>query len=393
MATLHRLGESGAERLEECLRDFVRDTPIALVLPCHIDELGTPALRRIFRELEGVDYLEQVVVGLDGAGPGQWRKAREFFSKSRHAPVLLWNDGPHLKRLLENLARAGLGAGGPGKGRNLWLGFGYVLAAGRAKAVATHDCDILTYDRELLARLCYPVADERLGFDFCKGYAARFTTRFHGRVMRLMFTPLVRSLIAILGPHPFLAHMDAFRYPLSGEICVDLDIVRRARIPSDWGVEAGLLAEVFRVTSPEAICQVEIGGRFDHKHRELSPGDPTKGLNKMAIDIARCLFRTMAAEGIRLDAGLFDALPGAYLRKAGDAIRFYSADAAINGLAFDLRQEELAVSTFAKGIRAAAREYLANPLGGELIPNWNRVESALPDFLGEFRAAVERDNL
>jgi len=392
MATLHRLGGQGLERLEEELRVFVRNSPIALVLPCHVDELGTPALRRIFRELEGVDYLEQVVVGLDGAGPGQWRKAREFFSKSRHNPALLWNDGPRLRRLLEKLASTDLDSGPRGKGRNMWLCFGHVLASGRAKVIASHDCDILTYDRELLARLCYPVANDRLGFDFCKGYAARFTSQLNGRVMRLLFTPLVRSLESIIGHHPFLSYMDTFRYPLAGEICVDLDVVRRARMPSDWGVEVGMLAEIFRVTSPKAICQVEIAERFDHKHQELSVRNPSKGLNKMAADIALRIFRTMAAEGIRLDSGLFDSLQSAYLRKAEDTIRFYSADADINGLAFDRHQEELAVATFVKSIRTAAREYMADPLGGALIPNWNRVESALPDFLDDFREAVERDN-
>jgi glucosyl-3-phosphoglycerate synthase len=231
-----------------------------------------------------------------------------------------------------------------------------------------------------------------MGFDFCKGYAARFTTKLNGRVMRLMFTPLIRSLESMIGPHPFLNYMDTFRYPLSGEVCMDLDVVRRSRMPSDWGVEVGMLAEVFRVTSPKAICQVELGERFDHKHQEISARDSSKGLNKMAIDIARCIFRTMAAEGIRLDTGLFDALQSAYLRKAEDTIRFYSADAAINGLVFDRHQEELAVSTFVKVIRAAAREYMADPLGGALIPNWNRVESALPKFLDEFREAVDRDN-
>ena len=392
MATLHRLGNQGVERLEEQLRIFVQDMPIALVLPCHIDELGTPALRRILRELDAVDYLKQVVVGIDGATPGQWRKAREFFSKSRQSPTLLWNDGHNMRRLLDRLSAADLDAGKRGKGRNMWLCFGYVLATEQAKVIASHDCDILTYDRELLARLCYPVANDRLGFDFCKGYAARFTTKLNGRVMRLMFTPLIRSLESIIGHHPFLNYMDTFRYPLSGEICVDLDVVRRARMPSDWGVEVGMLAEVFRVTSPKAICQVEIGERFDHKHQELSARDPSRGLNKMATDIARCIFRTMAAEGIRLDSGLFDALLSAYLRKAEDTIRFYGADADINGLAFDRHQEELAVTTFVKGIRTAAREYMADPLGGALIPNWNRVESALPEFLDEFREAVEKDN-
>lgn len=391
MATLHRLGEPGVERLEGQLRGFVEDMPIALVLPCHVDEIGTPALRGILRELEQVDYLQQVVVGIDGASADDWRKACRFFAKSRHKPVLLWNDGPGMKRLLRKLAAADLDPGRRGKGRNMWLCYGYVLAAGQAKVIAAHDCDILTYNRELLARLCYPVANDSLGFDFCKGYTARFTHKLNGRVMRLMFTPLIRSLESIIGTHPFLNYMNTFRYPLSGEICVDLDVVRRTRMPSDWGVEVGMLAEVFRVTSPKAICQVEIGERFDHKHQELSPRDASKGLNKMAIDIARCIFRTVAAEGIRLDSGLFDTLLSTYLRKAEDTIRFYHADAEINGLAFDRHQEELAVATFVRGIRTAARDFMEDPLGEPLIPNWNRVESALPEFFDELRETVDRD--
>jgi len=68
-----------------------------------------------------------------------------------------------------------------------------------------HGClarlDILTYSRELLARLCYPVAHPNLGFDFCKGYSARFTDKLNGRVMRLLVTPLIRSLQSIIGIH------------------------------------------------------------------------------------------------------------------------------------------------------------------------------------------------
>lgn len=392
MATLHRLGDPGLERLEAQLCNFVQDMPIALVLPCHVDEIGTPALRKILRELEDVDYLVQMVVGIDGARPSGWRAAREFFAKSRHRPTLLWNDGPRMKRLLGRLAAADLHAGERGKGRNMWLCYGYALASEKARVIATHDCDILTYNREMLARLCFPVANDRLGFDFSKGYSARFTQKLNGRVMRLMFTPLIRSLESIIGVHPFLVYMDTFRYPLSGEICVDLDVVRRTRMPSDWGVEVGMLAEVFRVTSPKAICQVELADRYDHKHQELSARDPSRGLNKMGTDIARCIFRTVAAEGIRLDSGLFDTLLSAYVRKAEDTIRYYSADAAINGLAFDRHQEELAVATFVRSIRTAAREFMEDPLGEPLIPNWNRVESALPDFLDDLLSVVEADN-
>jgi glucosyl-3-phosphoglycerate synthase len=50
------------------------------------------------------------------------------------------------------------------------------------------------------------------------------------------------------------------------------------------------------------------------------------------------------------------------------------------------------VATFANSIRVAAKAFLADPLGAPLIPNWNRVESALPTFLDELRNAVRLDN-
>jgi glucosyl-3-phosphoglycerate synthase len=258
--------------------------------------------------------------------------------------------------------------------------------------VALHDCDILTYDREFLARLCYPVAHPALGFDFCKGYYARLTDRLNGRVMRLFITPLLRALKTILGLHPFLVYMDTFRYPLAGEVALDTDLVRRVRIPHDWALEIGMLAEVFRNTAPRAICQAELANNYDHKHQELSPRDPDKGLNKMACDIVNSFFRRMAAEGIKLDSGLFDTLLSAYSRQAEDTLRFYAADAVANGLKYVRHEEESAVATFVRSIRVATEAFQKDPLRSPLIPNWNRVESALPTFLDELREAVRQDN-
>jgi glucosyl-3-phosphoglycerate synthase len=258
--------------------------------------------------------------------------------------------------------------------------------------VAVHDCDILTYNRELLARLCYPVAHPSLGFDFCKGYSARVTDRLNGRVMRLLVTPLLRALRTIVGQHPYLVYMDSYRYPLSGEIAMEMDLVRRVRIPADWALEVGMLAEVFRNCAPRAICQSELCENYDHKHQELSPRDAEKGLNKMAIDIAQSIFRRMAAEGIRLDAGLFDTLLSAYMRQAEDTLRFYAVDAAINGLQYPRHDEESAVSMFVRSIQKATRSFQEDPLWSPLIPNWNRVESALPTFVDELREAVRKDN-
>jgi glucosyl-3-phosphoglycerate synthase len=392
IATLHRLGRTDVERLEGELRMFAEETPIALVLPCHARELDTPALRAIVRELKYVNYLKQIIIGLDHATPREWKQARRFFGQLPQQPTLIWNDGPRLKRLYRRLEQSDLPVGRRGKGLNVWTCFGYVLASEQSRMVAVHDCDISTYNRELLARLCYPVAHPSMGFDFCKGYYARYTSKLNGRVMRLMMTPLLRSLLGLIGPHPLLIYMDTFRYPLAGEFSLDLDLIRRNRIPADWGLEVGLLADVFRNSAAKSICQAELCENYDHKHQELSVRDPEKGLNKMAVDIAKSLFRTMAAEGIKLDSGLFDTLLSAYVRKAEDTLRYYAADAALNGLEFDRHQEEVAVTMFVRSIRAAARAFLDDPLGAPLIPNWNRVHSALPNFLDELNAAVRADN-
>ncbi len=392
MATLHRLGDPDVERLEQELQEFSAETPISLVLPCHVKEIGTPALRGILHELKSVRYLKQIVVGIDGANRESWSRAKKQFSQLPQKPVLLWNDGPRMQELIGQLTGSDLNPGPSGKGRNLWLCFGYVLASAQSRMVVLHDCDILTYSREMLARLCYPVAHPNLGFDFCKGYSARFTDRLNGRVMRMLLTPIIRSLQAILGEHPFLSYLDSFRYPLSGEVSLDLDILRRARVPSDWGIELGTLAEVFRVSSPKSICQVDIAECYDHKHQDLSSNDPAQGLNKMAGDIVKCLFRTLAGHGVKLDRGIFDTLLTTYVRKAEDTMRFYAADAEINGLKYDRHEEELAAATFVHSIRSASQEYLVDPLGDPMISNWNRVESALPDFLPALLSAVHADN-
>ena len=392
IATLHRLGKPDLARLERELAKFAEETPIALVLPCHVRELGSAALRLILRELSGVQYLKQIIVGLDGATQSDWKRARQFFSKLPTAPALIWNDGPRMQRLFHKLEAAELSAGPSGKGRNVWICFGYVLASGRARMVAVHDCDIVNYDREMLARLCYPVARPNLGFDFCKGYYARVTDKLNGRVMRLLVTPLLRALRSIVGPHPFLTYLDSFRYPLAGEISMHLELMERLQIPCDWALEVGTLAEVFRNAPARAICQAELCGNYEHKHQELSEKNPRRGLSRMAVDIARSIFRRMAAEGIPLEAGLFDALLIAYVRHAEDTLRFYEADAAINGLHFSHHQEKSAVATFVRSIRTAACSFQEDPMALPLIPNWNRVISALPGFHDELREAVALDN-
>ncbi|MFN7958896.1 MAG: hypothetical protein U0P46_11335 [Holophagaceae bacterium] len=392
VATLHRLVSSGYERLEQELTQFAPNRDIALVLPALWSEFEGPALPRILNELKDVPYLSQIVFTISGATAEQFAKARQMASFLPQDVTFVWNNGPRVQAMYERLSAHNLPVGPDGKGRSCWMAFGYVLATQKSDVIALHDCDVLTFDREFLARLCYPVANPNINFEFCKGYYARVTDRMHGRVTRLLVMPLIRSLQRILGPIPFLAFLDSFRYPLAGEFCMKVDLARVNRIPSDWGLEIGVLAEVFRNCSVKRVCQSELCDTYEHKHQSLSQDDPGKGLGKMAVDICKTLFRTLSAEGAKLDVGLFLTLQSTYVRTAEDTITRYQADALIDGLVFDRHQEEVAVESFAKALRIASVAYLEDPLGQPLIPNWNRITAALPGFLEEIRAEVDADN-
>ena len=109
-----------------------------------------------------------------------------------------------------------------------------------------------------------------------------------------------------------------------------------------------MLAEVFRNCATARICQVDLADNYEHKHQALSPDDPTRGLNRMATDIAKSLFRTLAGEGVVFSREHFQTLQVRYVRMAEDTIGRYYADAMLNGLKFDRHAEELAVATFAR---------------------------------------------
>jgi len=81
-----------------------------------------------------------------------------------------------------------------------------------------------------------------------------------------------------------------------------------------------------------------------------------------------------------------------YVQIAQDTIRQYEHDAAVNNLEFDRHGEAIAVETFASSIEIAAKAFWDNPRSSPVIPNWNRVTSARPDFLDRLREAVELDN-
>ncbi len=392
VTVLHRLGQPNVDQLEKQLEGYAEVNPIALVLPSLYAELERPALKHIVETLKGVSYLNEIVISLDCASALEFRLAKQYFSSLPQRVRLIWNDGAKIQELLNLLVSQGIDVGLQGKGRGCWIAFGYVLARHQSKMVALHDCDILSYNREYLARLCYPIANPNLGYEFCKGYYSRITDRLHGRVTRLYMTPLIRSLQQLVGPHPLLTFLDSFRYPLAGEFAMVLDLAWINRIPGDWGLEVGVLAEVHRNCALRRICQADIADAYEHKHQALSGDNPDAGLLKMCGDITKSLFRNLASEGVVLSEGVLKTLRATYLQAAQEAISRYENDAAINSLRFDRHEERRAVEVFLKGIKLATENFLEDPLGVPMISNWSRVAHAVPDIFDRLVDAVEQDH-
>ena len=393
ITNFHNLTKRPVEELEKELLGFSKQRPMSLVLPSLFSELEQPALSGIIDELQKVPYLTEIVIGLDRADEPQFHFARDFFNRLPQSHVLLWNDGPKMQAIDKLLQEKDLAPKQMGKGRNVWYCYGYILASGKASSVALHDCDILAYDRSILARLLYPVANPNFNYEFCKGYYARHANgRLNGRVSRLLVTPLIRALKKIFGYGEFLEYLDSYRYPLSGEFSMRADVFNDIRIPSDWGLEIGVLSEVKRNYSTNRLCQVDIADNYDHKHQSLSADNPDAGLSRMCSDIAKALFRKLATEGVVFNRETFRTIKATYYRIALDFIETYYNDAVMNGLTVDRHEEEMAVELFAENIITAGISFLEKPMETPFIPSWNRVISAVPDILDRLYDAVEEDN-
>ena len=148
----------------------------------------------------------------------------------------MWHDGPRLQQLYRELEKESFRLGDPGKGRSVWMTMGYILADRRTYAIGLHDTDILNYERGLLARLFYPVVHPALDYEFSKGYYARATDRFYGRVTRLFYTPLLRSLHENSGHNAFLIFWTASVMPCraNSPLLRPLPAAFASRPPGAW---------------------------------------------------------------------------------------------------------------------------------------------------------------
>jgi len=340
---------------------------VPLLASEYTDPVNLPVLRNILRHLRNVPYLSQIIFGLDRSTEDEAFRLRDLIQTSGIRNSLIqWNDGPGFGPLYTKLNEAGFNISEPGKGKNMFLGFGIAIALG-ADSIGLIDADIRTFKRVQLDRLFYPVVV--LNYDFSKAYYARISDRgeIYGRVKRLLLDPLLLSLkrkFTESKEEKMLRLIDfllSFNYQLSGEVAFHVDLLKKMRFATNWGVEIFTLIEVYRKASSSA--QVMLTEEpFDHKHQEISPEDQAKGLNRMAIDIVTTLMNALIIEeGLEISDTFFRDLAITYQAVADEQIKKYSDDASFSNLKHDRDAEEYLVKNIFHQSILRAGEILTAP--------------------------------
>lgn len=394
VSVLQNLGGRSLEHLEKELEELSEKRNMVLLLPALYSEFETPAMAQIIEELKHVKYLHKIILGLDRATREEFLYVKSLMAELPIQVDVLWNDGPRIQACYKELTKAGFpGLDTPGKGRNVWTMMGYGLHDESSYAFALHDCDIVNYSREIVARLLYPIIHPALDYEFNKGYYSRVTSMLHGRVTRLMFSPFIHSLQKVKGHSSYLSYMDSFRYALSGEFAFIRSLGRGIHISPNWGLEVSTLGEVYKNTSNRRICQTEIMQTYEHKHQEFGSKESNDGIFKIATDIAKTIFRTMAQEGVVFSPQDFKTLMATYYQESRFEISKYVALSKLNDLDYCREKEIQAVELFQEAIYVAACKFDDDPMGIPTNSPWTSVRSVLPDFSDHLAEAVALDKL
>src|SRR5487761_176971 len=182
-----------------------------------------------------------------------------------------------------------------GKGDAMWR----ALSVARGDIIMFADADSDDFEEHFVYGTLGPLlADPQLQF-----VKAAFRRPFKqgedkildggGRVTELMAKPLINL---------FYPELVGFVQPLAGEFAARREVLSRVPFFTGYGVEIGMLIDVFDQVGLSAMAQVDLGTR-QNRHQSLA------NLSRMSSVV----LRTVAArEGLaqRLDGGLDNGVPG-----------------------------------------------------------------------------------
>ena len=373
ITTIHEYGIS-KDSLQNLSEDL-KQKPTAILIPCLYEEFTRPALKEIRNVLSNISNLNELVIALSAKSKQEVIEAKAFFDSMPFPVRVQWTNSPEVIELLKDQAKNGLDLlGTPGKGWAVWQGIG--IATINSEVIALFDADIRTFSPSYPSKMLQPLLNQSYGISYVKAFYSRLsleTNALQGRATRLFVGPLLSSLKDLIGKCSFLEYLEAFKYPLSGEFAFNRDLAMNLRIPCDWGLEIGLLSEVYKNVRISRIAQVDLG-IFDHKHKNIGES-PQEGLQKMCTEILSSVLRgVMEHQGQTLTSSQVSTLEVLYKRIGDDRVMQFGLDSAINGLPYNRHDEQLSIQRFGKLLRPAIVDFLEKPVKHQL-PSWARVIS------------------
>lgn len=339
ITTLHKL----TDKNPECSMEDV-----VVVVPMMERDFQLDATKWTFSEMERIGP-EKVIVALrcDEQSVGE---IYEWLNEFQLDLKILWCNGDRIEKML---TKEGLN-GKNGKGHDIWLALG--LASEYGNFIICHDVDRKTYVGEDLHKLLFPLIE---GNKFVKGYYARIEKdRLYGRLCRLFYAPLIRSLKDVYDIS-ILRYLDAFKYGLSGEFAIRSQDAKGIKMERGFGLEVGFLGEAFNFAGFESTVQVDLG-IYEHFHRDMGGSN---GLNMMSLEVSDSLFGLLQREGVKVK---YDAVRKAYESMAYEFIRQYELDAMFNGLAYDVKEERSQIREYIHAIRAPGEDIR--------MPSWEELD-------------------
>lgn len=237
---------------------------VTVVLPALNEAITIGGIVASLRELDGL--VDQVVV-IDGSSEdGTAERAREAGAEVYDENELMAEFGPAC-----------------GKGDAMWRS----LSVARGDYVAFVDSDTLDFSPRFALGLIGPLLS---GDDirFVKGTFSRpFVTpegerpNEGGRVTELCARPLLAAF------YPPLA---GFGQPLAGEVAARRDLLEGIPFAADFGVEIGMLIDVYDRHGAEVMAQVDLGERRN-QHQPLFE------LGRMAYKVQAAVLRRLRDAG------------------------------------------------------------------------------------------------
>ncbi len=246
-----------------CVKKAKSDTTISLIIPTlnEVTTVGEIVAATRNELVTGAPLLDEIIVMDGGSDDGTVARAREAGAAVYNAREPGGKEIP------------------PGKGTALWK----ALHVARGDIIVCIDADIKQFDIRFVYGLIAPLLYDP-SLSFIKAFYKRpivvddiILHNFGGRVTEILVRPLLCAF------YPELAH---FFQPLSGEYSFRREVAAAIPFFSGYGLEIGLLLDVYKRHGIAAFAQVDMDIRC---HRNRSVND----LGKMAFAILQVFLKRL----------------------------------------------------------------------------------------------------